>query len=102
VGHTLNEISSSEEIAVFRKFVARSVKNIGALLRNVAKKIASAENFLDPLKSSKKSGRADLILALDSYCKKDLLEPASETQRIVSMPDLFPNGPPFSIPSQER
>lgn len=84
VGHASSGITEDDEISVLRKFVDRSVLNVGSLLMAVSQKISVTDDFLAPLPESGPIDRAKLIASLKKYLSDSQLEPISDTQRIIA------------------
>ena len=84
VAHPTSGYRTKEEIAVLRKFVDRTVKNVSHLLRLISRQIAVKSDFLEPLPSLPSGKRSKLIKKLESYLANEELDPASTTPVVLS------------------
>jgi hypothetical protein len=84
VGHPLSGEATKEEIAVLRKFVDRSVKNVATILRVVAKRIIIQEDYLEPLRAQKNKDRQKLVNKLRGYLEEEGLDPELRSPVVIS------------------
>jgi hypothetical protein len=84
VGHPTSGCATSEEVAILRQFVDRSLKNVATILQDVWQRILIDKTFLDPLPVDGGVERAKLITKLKGYLTAPSLAPAARTPVIIS------------------
>lgn len=94
VGHPSSGGLTKEETRSIRRFVERSVQNVSALLKRVAKEIESNPTLLRPLPVSGRSTSRKLISKLSAFCAELPLDPNQQNPAVIHGNDSSAAGTP--------
>ena len=83
VGHPASGGLTKEEARSIRRFVERSVQNVCALLKRVAKTIESNPTLLRPLPAGSSSKSRKLVSKLSAFCAESPLDPDQANPALV-------------------